>query len=424
MLVIVTDVTRSDLPMEPILSNKNWLSVLRVSVSLSTFLLAAIITIIGYESLHQGHVSVYLTQFTSFTKHVSPTRMQGLLYDHESHEDVSAFQVKNGSDMSHFGNATECVTDSWADIRCRSSKIPLLYHSENGVNGLTFTAIHPLFLMTSIMSITASYSLLAFFMEAVFVSEYFNMLAQMALLTAWHLVALILQLLCYFNITPFQLAGDIPTGNYIIILLILLFSSFYQVKMLIDREQSKEKFKDIMDGQFKDIIDVELLVTVPLTVLAMVALGPQGVQQWRIQSLYITTYVFLSAFVLANRIHALHDAMDSGHYIWMPILVMSASLVLFFLLVEEPIRVATWNDQVIPANVYSGYVGLCMGICVAAGSLLVMIVEYGLSTSYGPKRNELESFSTVRALFTPTARVICIIVFTLVYYASVKVGHY
>jgi hypothetical protein len=366
-------------------------------VSLLTFVIAAVLLGFSYDKLSSGHVSVYVTQFTSFTEIVSPTRMQGLLYDHESHEGVSAFQLEYGSDKSHFDNGTECVTDSWPDIRCRTHKIPHLYHSNNGVNGLTFTALHPLFLISTVFSITASYALVCFFMglqnfidtnyEAV--DSSWLVYLESTLLLGWHSASLVLQLLLYYNLEPFELAGDIPAGNFIITLLVLLFTFLYQ--MMLCMSMLKRSMETTVSGEednvttHSNIFYVQLLVTIPLLVLSIIALGPLGMQQWRVQAIYITTYVFFSALVLTNRIDALEKALKSGHYIWVPMTTMFVTYLLFCLLIYEPIHVSWENKDVTGEHVAYGFDCLLTGTIFAGFALVMFFVKYGMiaGTKYG-----------------------------------------
>lgn len=368
----------------------NWELGVTSLISATIFVIAFVLTIFTWTHLGEGRVSLYTTEFISLSKLVSSTRMQGLLYDHESHEGVFPLQLVPGSVKSHF-NDGNCSSAGWADVRCRSSKIPHLYHSKNGINGITFTSIHPQFMFAVVLGITASFSLLATFQNLAdwmndMRNSFLNRYVQVLTLSAWHGTCFIVTVMMYFNLMTFDEVGDIPNGNFIIAIVLVGFTWLYQVMVCLNAAIDGQEAPEETETRTNSMFIIDLLITMPIVVLVVMACGPLGLQQWQFQAVYITAYVFFSAVLMAHRIHSLQKVLKSGHYVWVPISVMLVSFLLFSMLLFEPLKVVFRNQEVIASDTVLGHCFILIGMIVSGISVLWYVIKYLLvdGTRYTP----------------------------------------
>jgi hypothetical protein len=165
----------------------------------------------------------------------------------------------------------------------------------------TLTVIHSQFLVFVALWIGSAYSLCTTRFYT-FGKQNDMEFWRIYLVSVWNMVGLIVIVIMFLSPRSW---GDIPLSNFFCGMGFLLISWIYQFCYMLEldknnTEDNGDKFKNEFTWM-RRVLYLEFATTVPLFLVAAVAPGAEGIEQWRIQTTLFCSYTFFSILGLLER---------------------------------------------------------------------------------------------------------------------------
>jgi hypothetical protein len=188
---------------------------------------------------------------------------------------------------------------------------PRLWQYLSADSNFSLTSIHTQYLLFVAMWLSTSFSLSSLrFTKDIFAHTQDELnKGRLIIVVAWNLVGLFF--IVFFFASP-QGWGPVPLSNFLTSLGFLIIGTIYQFFFLVEIDpeahdvNTDKKYLDEFTWN-RRILYLEFAVTVPLFIVAAAAPGFEGVEQWRIQSSFLCSYVFFSILGLYDRWKDLGD---------------------------------------------------------------------------------------------------------------------
>jgi hypothetical protein len=165
----------------------------------------------------------------------------------------------------------------------------------------TLTVIHSQFLVFVALWIGSAYALCTTRVEA-FGKQYDVEFSRIYLVSIWNMIGLIVIVIMFLSPRSW---GQIPLSNFFCGVGFLLISWIYQFCYMVEIDKdNKEDTGDKFRNEFtwmRRVLYLEFATTVPLFLVAAVAPGAEGIEQWRIQTTLFCSYTFFSILGLLER---------------------------------------------------------------------------------------------------------------------------
>jgi hypothetical protein len=178
---------------------------------------------------------------------------------------------------------------------------PRIWQYFNSDAAFNLTVIHSQFLIMVALWISGGYALCTTRLS-VFTKTHTIPFWRMYLVSGWNLFGVFAILILFLSPRAW---GQIPLSNFIVCLSFLLLSWIYQFFYMV--EIDKDLVQDThprYDNEFtwvRRLVYLEFATTVPLYLVAAIAPGAEGMDQWRIQTTLFCSYTFFSILGLLER---------------------------------------------------------------------------------------------------------------------------
>jgi len=192
------------------------------------------------------------------------------------------------------------------------SDIPLIEVSRSNDGYLTIAAVHPQFLFFSSLVISSCFALTSWTSPSGDV-HHFSM-SRVLIVHLWNLLSLVAVVIIY---TTYTYWGHVPLSNFFYSLGLVGLTWIYSYWHMIDAthawaalggdmdedssdEAKEEKNKNAADTVRKNIVQ-EMSLTFPLFFISTLLQGNAGMDQWRLQTIFFTSWAFFALYGMFYR---------------------------------------------------------------------------------------------------------------------------